>query len=124
MCEGIGFAASASSLRQHAGKNSANLAAALSKRAALIGADPQQFLKSGKTTQRIEIAVVVEPFSISAKRERLLQAGDCFSKFTGYGECAGSVVENVRVLRIEFEGSPRPLQPTLCLSELYERNCS
>ena len=86
--------------------------------------DAQEFLKSREIAQRIEIAVVVEPFSIGAKRKRLLEAGDCLSKFTGYGECARGVIENVWILRIEFEGSPRPLEPTLDLSQFYERSGS
>src|SRR5688500_5468151 len=84
----------------------------------------QEFLKSGQTSQRIEVAVVVDPFSVGAKRKRLLQAVYCFFKFTGYTECARRVVQNIRVLRLEFECSPRPLQPTFGLPEIYERNCS
>ena len=81
-------------------------------------------MKSGETPQRIEIAVVVKPFSIGAKRDRLLQARYRFSKFTGHAEYARRVVQNIRVPRLQFEGSPRPLQPTFRLAEIYERNCA
>ncbi len=79
-------------------------------------------MKSGETPQRIEIAVMVEPFSIGTKRERLLQARYRFSKFTGHAEYARCVVQNIRVPRLQFECSPRPLQPTLRLPEIYKRN--